>query len=81
MALAGIAIYIARRRRAAGGGAAAPGQGGLRTLWTHNPLAGATAAISTGRGGSKAGAELAEVVEQTGTPSSARRRGAPTPFA
>ena len=86
MALAGLAIFIVRRRQAAAavGGAAGvgAGQGGLRTMWTTNPLGGATASISTGRGGaSKGGADLTEITMQSGTPNSARRRNAPTPFA
>lgn len=67
-----VLVFLIKRRRSAGDS----GSGGLRATWS-NPTYGATATVAAGAGPQKF--ELESVVEQTGTPSSARRRNA-TPF-
>lgn len=79
LAIVGLAVLWLRRRR----NAATGGSGGLRATWTNPAFAGAgaTATLNTsGAAGAKQPVELAEVIEQTGTPSSARRRTVPSPF-
>lgn len=74
-ALVAIAVIVfVVKRRGAGSGTTA-GSASLRS--TYNPTYGATATLATGPAPDKL--ELAEVVEATGTPRSARRRNN-TPF-
>lgn len=79
--VAGLAWFCVRRRRAAGEAAGAGGAPASPTMHAVHMVAGGTAHVSISRAGSlsllpgaKGKFELAEVVEQTGSPYSARRR-------
>lgn len=69
--LIALAVVVLRRRRAGR-------QGGAAMQANFNPAYGATASI--GGAAPRKGADLTEVVQQSGTPTSAKRRAAATPF-